>query len=120
MTAPRDPATCAALRDTLDRVGSKWALAIISSTRDAPVRFAALERSLDGISRRMLSLTLRELERDGLLERRVHPTTPPQVEYLATDMARELHDTVAHLSGWAVRHRDAVASARAEYDGSRP
>ena len=79
-------------------------------------RFADLERSIEGISRRMLALTLRNLERDGLLVRTVHPTVPPQVEYVATEVARDLLASTKQLSGWAERHHAAVAAARAAYD----
>src|ERR1700754_460163 len=68
-------------REVLDRVGGKWSIAIIVAAARGPVRFTELERSIDGISRRMLTLTLRNLERDGLLTRRVHATVPPKVEY---------------------------------------
>jgi DNA-binding HxlR family transcriptional regulator len=111
-----EPRACAAFRDALDRVGSKWALAVIALAHDGPIRFAELERSIDGISRRMLALTLRNLERDGLLVRTVHPTVPPQVEYEATAIARDLLASTKELSGWAERHHAAVAAARAAYD----
>ena len=81
-----------------------------------PVRFTELERSIDGISRRMLTLTLRNLERDGLLARTVYPTVPPKVEYTATPMARELYDSLTALTSWADRHRADIAAAREEYD----
>ena len=81
-----------------------------------PIRFTALERSIDGISRRMLTLTLRNLERDGLVERTVHPTVPPRVEYAATPMAAELHAHLVGLTEGAERHRGDVADARHAYD----
>ncbi len=81
-----------------------------------PVRFSQLERIVEGISRRMLTLTLRNLERDGLLIRTVYPTVPPKVEYTATEMARELHDSLAALTEWAERHRADIATARIAYD----
>jgi DNA-binding HxlR family transcriptional regulator len=71
-----EPRVCAAFRDALDRVGSKWGIAIIAAAGDGPIRFADLHRSIPGISRRMLALTLRTLERDGLLDRTVYPTGP--------------------------------------------
>ena len=118
MEPPTDlgPDTCSAFREVLDRIGSKWALAVIALAQDGPIRFAELERSIDGISRRMLALTLRNLERDGLLVRTVHPTVPPQVEYAATPIARELLASIRDLSGWAERHHAAVTAARAAYD----
>ncbi len=109
-----DPACT--VRQVLDRVGGKWSIGILVAASAGPVRFTELERSIEGISRRMLTLTLRNLERDGLLERTVYPTVPPRVEYAATPMARELYDSLTALTTWAERHRDEIATARAEYD----
>ncbi|SNT15672.1 DNA-binding transcriptional regulator, HxlR family [Asanoa hainanensis] len=103
-------------REVLDRVGSKWSIAIIVAAAQGPVRFTELERSIAGISRRMLALTLRNLERDGLLTRTVFPTVPPRVEYLATDLSREIYDALVTLTTWAERHRAEIALARAAYD----
>lgn len=90
--------------DVLGRVRGKWSVGVLSETTRGPVRFAELERSLHGISRRMLTLTLRELEENGLLTRTVYPTVPPKVEYAATDEARELYAQLTGLSAWAARH----------------
>jgi DNA-binding HxlR family transcriptional regulator len=109
-----DPACT--VRQVLDRVGGKWSIGIIVKASDGPVRFTELERSIEGISRRMLTLTLRNLERDGLLERTVYPTVPPKVEYTATEIAQELYDSLVALTTWAERHRGAIATARALYD----
>jgi DNA-binding HxlR family transcriptional regulator len=109
-----DPACT--VRQVLDRVGGKWSIGILVAASAGPVRFTELERSIEGISRRMLTLTLRNLERDGLLERTVYPTVPPRVEYVATPMARELYDSLTALTTWAERHREEIATARAEYD----
>ncbi|RQX53532.1 transcriptional regulator, partial [Micromonospora chalcea] len=89
---------------------------ILIAASAGPVRFTELERRVEGISRRMLTLTLRNLERDGLLDRHVHPCVPPKVEYTATPMARELYDSLVALTSWAERHREAISAARAEYD----
>ncbi|OLF19490.1 winged helix-turn-helix transcriptional regulator [Actinophytocola xanthii] len=102
--------------DVLGRVSGKWSIGILMETAHGPVRFTGLERAMPGISRRMLTLTLRNLERDGLLERTVHPTVPPRVEYTATEMARELYEHLAGLTQWADRHRTAVAAAREAFD----
>ncbi|RBM10957.1 helix-turn-helix domain-containing protein [Streptomyces sp. PT12] len=104
------------VREVLDRVASKWSVQIIVSTAKGPVRFTELERSIEGISRRMLTLTLRNLERDGLITRTVYPTVPPRVEYTATDMARELYESLVALTSWAERHRATIAAAREAYD----
>ncbi|MEV4171313.1 helix-turn-helix domain-containing protein [Nonomuraea sp. NPDC049709] len=106
--------------DVLNRVSGKWSIGILMEATRGPVRFTELERSIHGISRRMLTLTLRNLERDGLLTRTVYPTVPPKVEYTATDMARELYDHLSGLTEWAERHRAAVTRARAAYDTSTP
>jgi DNA-binding HxlR family transcriptional regulator len=104
------------VRQVLDHVGGKWSISILLAAIAGPVRFSQLERMVEGISRRMLTLTLRNLERDGLLIRTVYPTVPPRVEYTATEMARELHDSLATLVGWAERHRTDIATARTAYD----
>ncbi|MFI5806308.1 winged helix-turn-helix transcriptional regulator [Streptomyces sp. NPDC051561] len=104
------------VREVLDRVVGKWSVPILIAAAHGPIRFTELERSIDGISRRMLTLTLRGLERDGLLVRTVHPTVPPKVEYELTPVARELHSSLLGLTSWAERHRVTVAQARAAYD----
>jgi DNA-binding HxlR family transcriptional regulator len=104
------------LVQVLDHVAGKWSVSILLAAIDEPVRFSQLERLIQGISRRMLTLTLRNLERDGLLVRTVYPTVPPRVEYTATGMARELRATLAGLTDWAERHRADIAAARTAYD----
>jgi DNA-binding HxlR family transcriptional regulator len=103
--------------EVLNRISGKWAIGILLEATRGPVRFTQLERSVEGISRRMLTLTLRNLERDGLLVRTVYPTVPPRVEYEATAMAKELYASLSGLVGWAERHRDSIAAARVRYDG---
>lgn len=107
------------VREVLDRVAGKWSILIIGAVARGPIRFTELERSIEGISRRMLTLTLRNLERDGLLTRTVYATVPPRVEYELTDIARELHETLLSLTDWAHRHRGTIASARHAYDAQR-
>ncbi|MFE0174942.1 winged helix-turn-helix transcriptional regulator [Streptomyces sp. NPDC059002] len=107
------------VREVIDRVVGKWSVPIIIAATHGPIRFTELERAIDGISRRMLTLTLRNLERDGLLQRTVHPTVPPKVEYELTPVARELHGTLLQLTGWAERHRVTIAESRAAYDEKR-
>jgi DNA-binding HxlR family transcriptional regulator len=104
------------VHEVLDRVAGKWSILIIVSVARGPIRFTELERSIDKISRRMLTLTLRNLERDGLLIRTVYPTVPPKVEYELTPIARELHDSLLVLTGWAERHRTTIVESRAAYD----
>ncbi|OAA27412.1 putative transcriptional regulator [Frankia sp. EI5c] len=117
-----DAEACTVL-EVLNRISGKWAVGILLRISDGPVRFTELQRSINGISRRMLTLTLRNLERDGLLVRVVYPTVPPKVEYQATELARELYATLRTLTSWAERHRDDIAAARLAYDrshGSQP
>jgi DNA-binding HxlR family transcriptional regulator len=124
--APNQVGACAAgkgpaakactVREVLDRVGGKWSIGILVEASKGPVRFTELERSVAGISRRMLTLTLRNLERDGLLVRTVYPTVPPKVEYVATEIARELYQSLVELTSWAERHRPSIAAARDVYD----
>ncbi|MED7955244.1 MULTISPECIES: helix-turn-helix domain-containing protein [unclassified Streptomyces] len=102
--------------EALNRISGKWAIGILLNLSHGPVRFTELERAVPGISRRMLTLTLRNLERDGLLVRTVYATVPPKVEYRATAMADELYTSLTGLTAWAERHRDAIASSRAAYD----
>ncbi|MFF4955478.1 winged helix-turn-helix transcriptional regulator [Streptomyces sp. NPDC001222] len=106
------------ITEVLDHVAGKWSIGILVAAADGPVRFTQLERAITGISRRMLTLNLRKLERDGLLIRTVYPTVPPKVEYTLTPMARELHATLTGLVGWAERHRTDITNARATYDAA--
>ncbi|OXM47878.1 winged helix-turn-helix transcriptional regulator [Amycolatopsis alba] len=102
--------------EVINRISGKWAIGILLEATRGPVRFTELERSVEGISRRMLTLTLRNLERDGLLVRTVYPTVPPKVEYEATAMAKELYASLSGLLTWAERHRDSIAASRVVYD----
>jgi DNA-binding HxlR family transcriptional regulator len=104
------------VQEVLDRVSGKWSIGILVAAAQRPVRFTELERAVQGISRRMLTLTLRNLERDGLLVRTVYPTVPPKVTYTATEMARELHGSLLALTEWAERHRGTIAASREAYD----
>ena len=107
------------VREVLDRVAGKWSILIIVTAARGPVRFTELERSIEGISRRMLTLTLRILERDGLLTRTVYATVPPRVEYELTDIAQELHQSLLSLTSWATQHRETISAARHDYDLAR-
>ncbi|MET7654593.1 MULTISPECIES: helix-turn-helix domain-containing protein [unclassified Streptomyces] len=113
--AESEPDACP-VREVLDRISGKWSIQIILAAAERPTRFTELERSIPGISRRMLTLTLRSLERDGLLVRTVYPTVPAKVVYSVTDSARELHDAFVTLMDWAERNRGAITVARASYD----
>ncbi|WP_020673471.1 winged helix-turn-helix transcriptional regulator [Amycolatopsis nigrescens] len=107
------------LTEVIDRVSGKWSIGILVAAAHGPIRFTELERAIPTISRRMLTLTLRNLERDGLLNRKVYPTVPPKVEYSLTPMAEELHESLVMLTSWAERHRTTITEARAVYDSEQ-
>ena len=104
------------VRHILDRVGDKWSLLVISLLGVGTRRFTELRREIDEISQRMLTLTLRHLERDGLVERTVYPVVPPRVEYRLTSLGVTLLDTIQALVAWTMAHRDEIAAAREAYD----
>ena len=112
---PEDGAGCP-LRDVLDRVGDKWSVLVVVLLKDGRLRFSDLRRSVEGISQRMLTHTLRQLERDGLVERTVYPSVPVRVEYELTPLGRTLIEPLAALAEWAESHRSVILSARAAYD----
>lgn len=116
---PRQPhlsENCRAVSDVLGRVGDKWSVLIITMLGDGPRRFNELKRMVSGVSQRMLTLSLRGLERDGLITRTVTPSTPPRVDYELTALGRSLLGTVSALSAWALDNRGAIEKARAAYD----
>ncbi|QXJ20939.1 helix-turn-helix transcriptional regulator [Actinomadura graeca] len=109
------PVSCRA-REILDRVGDKWSLQVIALLGERTKRFTELKREIDGISQRMLTVTLRGLERDGIVTRTVYPVMPPRVEYSLTPMGATLMDAANALVRWAEGHLDEIDAARAEYD----
>lgn len=111
-----DPSYTAFVRQVLDRVGNKWTMLVIRELAEQRMRFTELLRSINGISQRMLTRTLRELERDGLVTRQVYAEVPPRVEYEVTPLGLTLLPHVAALADWAVAHRDAIEAHRDEYD----
>lgn len=119
--APHDGAppanACPAVREVLNRVGDKWSVLVIALLENGPRRFNELRRSIDGISQRMLTLTLRGLERDGLLTRSVQPTIPPRVDYELTRLGRTLLEPVQALAAWAAEHRVEIQQARDRHQG---
>ncbi|MFF0446421.1 winged helix-turn-helix transcriptional regulator [Streptomyces sp. NPDC004609] len=104
------------VRQILDRVADKWSLLVIALLDSRVLRFTELRREIDGISQRMLTVTLRQLERDGLVLRTVHPVVPPRVEYELTALGRTLHTTIRSLVTWTEQHQNEIAAARASYD----
>jgi DNA-binding HxlR family transcriptional regulator len=104
------------VRQILDRVADKWSLLVIALLENRRLRFTELRREIDGISQRMLTVTLRSLERDGLVKRTVHPVVPPRVEYELTPLGGTLHATIQSLVKWTEAHQEEIAVARAAYD----
>ena len=113
---PGDGYDCRMVREILDLVGDKWSLYVIATLKGDPVRFNQLRRRIDGISQRMLTLTLRGLERDGLVKRSLFPTIPPRVDYELTDVGRTLLAPVMALVTWADSNQDVIQDARVRYD----
>ena len=110
------PEDCRAVSEVLARVGDKWTVLVVSTLGDGPKRFNELRRALGSISQRMLTLTLRGLERDGLVTRTVFPTVPPRVDYELTDLGRSLLEPVSGLGLWARTHRSHIQEARRRFD----
>ncbi|MDQ0646160.1 DNA-binding HxlR family transcriptional regulator [Microbacterium natoriense] len=108
-----------AIRDVLDRVGDKWSLLLIATLRGDRLRFSELLKHIPGISQRMLTLTLRQLERDGLISRTVYAEVPPRVEYELTELGGTLIPMARTIGDWALANHPAIEEARAEYD-ARP
>ena len=110
------PEDCRAVSEVLARVGDKWTVLIVSTLGEGPKRFNELRRALGSISQRMLTLTLRGLERDGLVTRTVFPAIPPRVEYELTKLGRSLLEPVSAMSAWALRNRPAIQESRRRFD----
>lgn len=108
--------TCNAMADILNRIGDKWSVMIVGYLGKKTMRFNELRHTIGGISQRMLTLTLRNLERDGLVTRTVFPEIPPRVEYQLTELGRSLEGPIAALWQWAEEHQGEVQRARLDYD----
>lgn len=125
ITAAARPGPCAGwpaestdiIRDVLDRAGDKWSVLAIATLQAGSLRYSDLHRSIAGISQRMLTLTLRQLQRDGLVTRTAYAEVPPRVEYELTPLGATLLDTVLALAQWAVTHHDEIRENRARFDG---
>jgi DNA-binding HxlR family transcriptional regulator len=107
-------------RLVLDRIADKWAVLVLGLLGDGPVRFNQLRRQIQGISQKMLSQTLKSLERDGLVSRKVTPTVPVTVEYAVTPLGQTLSATVDSLRIWAETHMEQVLLAQQQYDAGMP
>src|SRR5271165_6587015 len=115
MEAGSASASCR-VRMVLDRVGDKWAIYVVDRLGAGPRRFSELNRGIDGITARMLTVTLRGLERDGILTRTVHAAVPPRVDYQLTPLGETLLQTIGQLVAWADAHLPEIETARADYD----
>ena len=104
------------VRQVLDRVSDRWSLVVVALLADGTMRFSELRRAIDGISQRMLTVTLRALERDGLVHRTVYPEVPPRVEYRLTPLGRSLHAMVGSIVTWTDERWEEIAAARQEFD----
>lgn len=104
-------------RQVVDRIGDRWSLLVLAALEGGTLRFQALRRSVDGISQKMLTQTLRALERDGLVRRDLYAGVPPRVEYTLTGLGESLSAAVAGIRGWAYANMDRIEDARAAYDG---
>jgi len=116
---PKPPtltAECRPVSELLARVGDKWSVLVVSLLGGGSLRFSALRRMIDGISQKMLTTTLRSLERDGFVTRTVFPTTPPSVAYELTELGRDLLVPVGALADWARKNQERVDAARARFD----
>lgn len=109
--------TCTAMGDILNRIGDKWSVMIVGYLANRTMRFNELRHTIGGISQRMLTLTLRNLERDGLVSRTVYPEIPPRVEYRLTPLGETLTEPINTLWRWAELHQNEVRVARSTYDG---
>jgi DNA-binding HxlR family transcriptional regulator len=112
----RTDSECQKIGQVLGRIGDKWTVIVISELGEGPRRFNELQRIIDGVSQRMLTLTLRNLERDGLVSRKVTPSIPPRVDYALTDLGASMLEPVRALGFWAQAHIAEMDAARARYD----
>ena len=103
-------------QEVLDRIAGKWTMVVILALGDGPLRYAELRRRVKGVTKKMLTQTLRELERDGLVDRRVFDTVPVQTEYELSALGRSLADAVAVIRDWAYGNVEDITGARARYD----
>ncbi|HTJ03628.1 MAG TPA: helix-turn-helix domain-containing protein [Methylovirgula sp.] len=110
---------CEKVSGILARIGDKWSVLVVMLLGDGPLRFNELKRKIGGISQRMLTLTLRGLERDGLVKRTVYATIPPRVEYQLTDLGRSLQEPVRNLGLWALSNGKEIDAARKTFDEKR-
>jgi DNA-binding HxlR family transcriptional regulator len=116
-TTPGYASSTCRVRAVLDRIGDKWSIYVVDRLGDGQLRFSELLRGIDGITARMLTVTLRGLERDGILTRTVHAAVPPRVDYALTPLGETLREAIGQLVCWADTHLPEIEEARAAYDG---
>ncbi len=110
---------CRGLTDILWRIGDKWTVMVVGSLSEGPLRYSQIQKQVEGVSQRMLTLTLKGLERDGLVTRTVYPTIPPRVDYELTDLGRTLKEPLHTLWLWARDNRSAIDASRRAFDERR-
>ena len=115
MKDPNNP-VCRTISDLLSRIGDKWSVLVVTTLGEGSKRFNELRREIPSVSQRMLTLTLRNLERDGLVSRTVTPTIPPRVDYELTDLGRSLQGPICGLATWACDNVDTIHAAQARFD----
>ena len=118
MKDPTNP-VCRTISALLQRIGDKWSVLVVTTLADGPRRFNQLRREIPSVSQRMLTLTLRNLERDGIVSRTVTPSIPPRVDYELTELGRSLYGPVCALSQWALENVSAIHDAQARFDALR-
>ncbi|ODT71664.1 MAG: HxlR family transcriptional regulator [Pelagibacterium sp. SCN 63-23] len=117
LTDTSQVANCSAMSDVLNRIGDKWSVMVVGMLgRNGTLRFNELKRMINGVSQRMLTLTLRNLERDGLVTRTIYPEVPPRVEYSLTELGKTLQGPIAALWDWSAENHHAIIEAREIYD----
>jgi len=117
----KDPtnAVCRTISTLLSRIGDKWTVLVVQTLGDGPKRFNQLRREIPSVSQRMLTLTLRNLERDGLVSRTVTPTIPPRVDYELTELGQSLQKPICGLATWALDNVEAIHGAQARFDAEQ-
>jgi DNA-binding HxlR family transcriptional regulator len=117
----RDPANpvCRTISALLQRIGDKWSLLVVQTLGEGSKRFNELRREIPSVSQRMLTLTLRNLERDGLVNRTVTPSIPPRVDYELTDLGQSLQKPICGLVTWAMENADSIHAAQARFDAEQ-
>ncbi len=117
LTDTSQQANCSAMSDVLNRIGDKWSVMVVGMlSRNGTLRFNELKRMINGVSQRMLTLTLRNLERDGLVSRTIYPEVPPRVEYSLTELGKTLQGPIGALWDWSAENHQSIIEARAIYD----